>query len=180
MSDALWYFAYGSNLDPETFLGRRGMHPREMLAAALDSFELVFNLPVGPGERGVANLRPRAGAHVHGVAYAIDPEQAAHLDRTEGVHRGYYLRNAVRLEVPQGRVLNAFAYMSLHGVDGRKPSERYLGLLLRGARYHGLPEAWIRHLRGLEVAMDERSAGQLESGIRVVEKPSLARRPTIR
>jgi hypothetical protein len=41
-------------------------------------------------------------------------------------------------------------------VAGRKPSRRYLRLLLDGAREHGLPEEWIRHLEGLELAVDER------------------------
>jgi AIG2-like family len=158
--DLLWYFAYGSNLDPETFLGRRGMRPAEACCAVLEGFELVFDLPVGPGERGVANLRPRDAARVHGVAYALDAGQAAHLDLTEGVHRGYYRRTPVRLASPAPR--EAFTYTSVRGVAGRKPSGRYLGLLLRGARHHGLPEEWVAFLRALETATDERLAGQLE------------------
>lgn len=165
MSDGLWYFAYGSNLDPETFLGRRGMRPSEAVAASLLGWELVFDLPVGRGERAVANLRPGDGARVHGVAYAIDAAQAAHLDRTEGVDRGYYARTAVTLEADRGGAFEAFTYTSPHGVPGRKPSRRYLGLLLRGARHHGLPEAWVLRLRALEVAVDERT-GQLELPLR--------------
>ena len=166
MADRLWYFAYGSNLDPDTFLGRRRMRPDEAHCAWLADFELVFDLPVGPGERGVANLRPRPGARVHGVAYALDAPQADHLDRTEGVDRGYYARTAVRLERHAGGALEAFTYTSRHGVPGRKPSRRYLGLLLRGAHHHGLPEAWLLHLRSLELALDERLADQLELPLR--------------
>jgi hypothetical protein len=157
----LWYFAYGSNLDPETFLGRRGMRPHGARCAVLAGWELVFDLPVGAGERGVANLRSAPGASVHGVAYALDAAQAAHLDRTEGVDRGYYRRTAVRL-ASGGEPLDAFTYTSPHGVAGRRPSRRYLGLLLRGARHHRMPEAWILMLRSLEVAVDERLAAQLE------------------
>ena len=54
----LWYFAYGSNLDPGTFLGRRRMRPLDTRVGRLDGFELRFDLPVGPGERGVANVAP--------------------------------------------------------------------------------------------------------------------------
>jgi hypothetical protein len=162
----LWYFAYGSNLDPDTFLGRRRMRPSAAHGAWLPGWELTFDLPVGPGERGVANLRPRAGAHVHGVAYALDSGQADHLDRSEGVDRGYYARTGVRLERDRGEPIEAFTYTSRHGVPGRKPSRRYLDLLLRGARHHGLPEAWILHLRGLELALDERLADQLELPLR--------------
>jgi cation transport regulator ChaC len=166
VANRLWYFAYGSNLDPETFLERRRMRPDEARVAALDGWELVFDLPVGRGERGVANLRRRAGARVHGVAYAIDAEQAAHLDRTEGVDRGYYVRMAVALEDDLGGAFEAFTYASPHGVGGRKPSPRYLALLLRGARHHGLPEAWVLWLRAIEVAADERVPRQLELPLR--------------
>src|SRR5262249_34573040 len=52
----LWYFAYGSNLCRATFIERRRMSPLEIRRARLDGYRLTFDLPVGPGERGVANL----------------------------------------------------------------------------------------------------------------------------
>jgi cation transport regulator ChaC len=156
VSDFVWYFAYGSNLDPGTFLGRRGIRPHSVCCARLDGYRLVFDLPVGPGERGVANLRPASGAGVHGVAYEISAEQADFLDRTEGVHRRYYRRQDVNLVGAGGEAIEAFTYVSNRGVAGRKPSRRYLGLLLRGARHHGLPDDWVGYLRSLELARDER------------------------
>ena len=157
MSEPLWYFAYGSNLDRETFVGRRGMRPLDACPARLEGWELVFDLPVGPGERGVANLKPAPSAWVHGVAWAIPAAQATHLDRTEGVHRGYYLRRNVRVEAAGAGEISAFTYVSDRGVPGRKPSRRYLGLLLRGARHHALPREWVETLRALDLAVDERS-----------------------
>ena len=154
--DWLWYFAYGSNLDPRTFLGRRRMRPDATRVARLDDYRLVFDLPIGPGERGVANLRSERGAQVWGVAYRISPGQARHLDRTEGVPRAYR-RIRVSLEGADGEHIPAFSYLSPHRRDGRKPSRRYLGLLLRGARHHGLPAEAIRVLRSLELAKDERT-----------------------
>jgi cation transport regulator ChaC len=162
LADDLWYFAYGSNLDPETFLGRRRMRPRAARRARLPGFQLVFDLPVGPGERAVANLRTEPGGEVHGVAFHLDAEQAAHLDRTEGVDRGSYGRLTVVLEAEGAALLEAFTYVSARGVAGRKPSRRYLGLILRGARHHGLPDEWVRWLLSLELAVDERLAGQGE------------------
>lgn len=163
MTDAtvLWYFAYGSNVDPETFLGRRRMRPSDARRAALPGWELVFDLPVGPGERGVANLRAAPREVVHGVAWAIDARQAEHLDRTEGVPQGFYARRDVTLD-SDGGSLDAFAYVSSLGRPGRRPSRRYLGLLLRGARHHALPDAWIARLRSLPLAVDERETAQRE------------------
>lgn len=155
------YFAYGSNLDPRTFLGRRRMRPERAICARLEDYRLVFDLPVGPGERGVANLRAAPGARVYGVAYWLDFADAGRLDRSEGVHRGFYLRRRVALETDTG-VLEAFTYISGQSEPGRRPSRRYLNLLLSGARHHRLPLAYIEELRALPQALDEREAPQGE------------------
>lgn len=154
----LWYFGYGSNMDARTFVGRRGMRPREVLTGRLDDWSLAFDLPVGLGERGVANLRPLRGAHVWGVLYRISAEEAARLDRSEGVHRGAYTRAEVVVRTPDQTA--AFTYRSRRSDPRRKPSRRYMGLLLAGARDHGLPEAYVASLRALELAVDERDAAQ--------------------
>ena len=153
--EELWYFAYGSNLDPGTFLGRRRMRPLEARPGRLSGFELCFDLPVGSGERGVANVRRNESAHLWGVSYRLEIAACEWLDQTEGVHRGYYTRLPVEIEC-QGEVLDAFTYHSARGVLGRKPSRRYLGLLLTGARHHDLPADYVRWLRSLPLAVDER------------------------
>lgn len=152
----LWYFGYGSNTERGTFLGRRRMRPVEVRIGRLDGFELRFDLGVGRGERGVANVAARDGDHVWGVLWRISGDGAQHLDRTEGVHRGFYRRLAVQVTTPDGARVPAFTYHSFRGRAGCKPSRRYLGLLLAGARQHGLPEDWIVRLRSFELAHDER------------------------
>jgi cation transport regulator ChaC len=155
----VWYFAYGSNLDPETFEGRRRMRPLGSCRACLAGYRLVFDLPVGPGERAVANLAADPAARIHGVAWRISERDARRLDRTEGVHLGYYRRLDVEVALDDGSPRGAFTYVSPHGQPGRKPSARYLGLILRGARHHGLPEQWIATLERFELAADERVRG---------------------
>lgn len=153
----LWYFAYGSNMAAAIFLERRGMQPLESTWGWLDGFRLCFDLPVGPGERGVANVVDAPGSRTCGVLYRISTADADRLDLTEGVHRGYYRRLPVDVTNGAGTSVDAFTYQSPHGVLGRKPSERYLGLLLDGARAHGLPGEWIALLDALERAVDERT-----------------------
>jgi gamma-glutamylcyclotransferase len=153
----LWYFAYGSNMSPAIFVDRRGMHPLEARRARLDGYRLCFSLPVGPGERGVANVEQAAGAHVWGVVYLIDAAEGGRLDRSEGVRGGLYDRIPVVLAVDDDRV-EAFTYRSSFASAGRKPSARYLGLMLDGARLHGLPAEYVRHLEALDLAVDERLA----------------------
>jgi hypothetical protein len=159
VDESLWYFAYGSNLAPATFVERRGIAPLESHCARLDDFALCFDLPIGPGERGVANLASTPGASTWGVVYRLTLADAARLDRTEGVDRGYYDRLAVTVWPSTGAApTRAFTYHSRHRVGGRKPSARYLGIILDGARHHALPAEWIAYLEGLQLAVDERLA----------------------
>jgi cation transport regulator ChaC len=158
MNGTLWYFAYGSNLDPDTFLGRRRMRPLDTRVALLDGFELRFDLPVGPGERGVANLSARPGEHVWGALYLLTAPEAERLDRTEGVQHEAYRRLGVSARTFAGETIGAFTYVSSRGREGRLPSRRYLGLLLAGARHHGLPEEWVARLRAWPLAVDERDS----------------------
>ena len=153
----VWYFAYGSNLAPSTLVGRRGITPLDAQAGWLDDFSLCFDLPVGPGERGVANVLACAGSQIWGVAYRITIADAERLDRTEGVDRGYYQRAPVTVRrIAPAEPIEAFTYQSRHGVTGRKPSARYIGIILEGARHHELPAEWISYLEALELAVDER------------------------
>jgi len=154
---SVWYFAYGSNLDPKTFLERRRMQPLAVRRGYARGHRLTFDLPIGPGERGVANLVPDAAATTWGVAYQITTAQGTWLDRTEGVPQGAYRRITVDVSAHEGGGLEAFTYTSPHRAAGRKPSARYLDIVLAGARHHGLPADWIDWLESHERAIDERA-----------------------
>jgi len=157
-----WYFGYGSNMNRGIFEGRRGMRPIKAEPALLEDYRLCFNLAIGPGERGVANLEARAGACTWGVLYLITVEQSEHLDRTEGVPRAYR-RVPVSAIVDGSEQIAAFTYQSDKIGLGRKPSLRYIALLIEGAVQHGLPPGYLRYLRSFELAADERLSEQQRS-----------------
>jgi hypothetical protein len=156
MDPTLWYFAYGSNLDPGTFLGRRKMQPLATAIGRLADYALCFDLPVGPGERGVANVAQAPGDHVWGALYQLTHADAERLDRTEGVDKGVYRRLEVEVHRPDGARVAAFTYRSEFCRPERKPSRRYMGLLLVGARELALPPEWVERLRAWPLAIDER------------------------
>jgi cation transport regulator ChaC len=158
VADDLWYFAYGSNMSRAIFVERRGMRPSATTWGWLEGYGLCFDLPVGPGERGVANVVPRPGSRTCGVLYRITADEAERLDHTEGVKGGYYGRLAVAVESREGTRLEAFTYHSSYSTPGRKPSARYMGLLLAGAREHELPPPYVEILGAFELAVDERLA----------------------
>jgi cation transport regulator ChaC len=151
-----WYLAYGSNMNRGIFESGRGMRPIQAKPALLENYRLCFNLAIGPGERGVANLESQAGARTWGVLYLITVEQSEQLDRTEGVPRGAYRRIPVSATVAGAEQIAAFAYQSDRMSLGRKPSARYIGLLIEGALEHGLPPGYVCYLRSFELAADER------------------------
>jgi hypothetical protein len=142
-------------MSPATFLGRRGMTPVETRHGWIDGYRVCFDIPVGPGERGVANLAVVDAFRTHGVAHLLSHADAEHLDRTEGVHAGLYRREPVRIGCDVGP-LDGFTYRSTVTTTGRKPSARYLNILLDGARTHGLPGDYLAFLESFELAIDER------------------------
>jgi len=155
VDELLWYFAYGSNMCADIFVERRGMRPSAATWGWLADFRLCFDLPVGPGERGVANLICEPGTRTCGVLYRISAEEGERLDHSEGVPAGWYRRVAVTVSTAEGWI-TAFTYQSVFSSPGRKPSRRYLGLLLDGARAHGLPVEYLAALGAFELAVDER------------------------
>jgi len=157
------YLAYGSNMNRAIFESGRGMRPIQAQPALLENYRLRFNLAIGPGERGVANLEAQTSACTWGVLYLITVEQSEHLDRTEGVHRGAYRRIPVSPIVDGSEQIAAFTYRSDRISLGRRPSPRYIGLLIEGAVQHGLPPGYLRYLRSFELAADERPSERQRS-----------------
>jgi len=155
VKELIWYFAYGSNMCASIFVERRGMRPSTATWGWLEDHRLSFDLPVGPGERGVANIVCEAGARTCGVLYRITAEESERLDRSEGVPAGFYRRVPVTISTRDGTIA-AFTYQSSYASAGRKPSARYIGLLLDGAREHGLPAEYVAVLTAFELAVDER------------------------
>ncbi len=146
-------------MERATFMERRKLAPLRIDKGWLDGYRLVFDIPIGKGERAVANLKTEPGARTCGVLYELTDEQARLLDRTEGVNSGVYCRVDVIIDTLNGDSVSAFAYQSDRSHPGRKPSALYMNRLLDGAREHGLPEHYIAYLRTFDLAVDERLAG---------------------
>jgi hypothetical protein len=151
----VWYFAYGSNMSRGTFLERRGMSPVETRRGWVDGYRLCFDIPVGPGERAVANLAVADAFRSHGVAHLLTIDDADRLDRTEGVAGGLYYREPVSIGMDAGAI-DGFTYRSTLTSPGRKPSARYLDILLDGARTHALPDDWLRFLESFDLGRRRR------------------------
>ena len=137
------YFAYGSNLDPRQFR-RRCPGSTIVGRARLPDYQLSFTRYSTKRKGGVADIVPNPGAEVWGVLYDVDDAGMAALDEYENAPRSYR-RETVRVFDDQGVGLEAVAYIANQtGVFA--PSRMYLGLIVQGARDHGLPEDYVQGL----------------------------------
>lgn len=153
MSDAdrVWYFAYGSNMQPATFAGRRGIVPSRSLAARARGWRLTLDkMPLIPLSESFANVQADPDAVTYGVVHEITADDLAHVDLTEGVLIDNYRRVEIAVEPLVGaEPQRAFTLVSDKRSADLQPSEHYMSLLIEGAETHGLPAEWIAMLRAV-------------------------------
>ena len=142
------YFAYGCNMDSEHLSSLVGMPLLPGWAAVVEGWRLIFNKREADGSV-VANIERAAGCRTMGVVYRLPREALPALDEYEG-YPEEYSREVLWVE-PLGRAARqaAFAYLARNewvGGSG-KPEAEYRERLLRGARQHALPPAYIEWLR---------------------------------
>jgi hypothetical protein len=140
MSDgSVWYFAYGSNMDPARLKARctdKGAPVLERIAGRLSGWRLEFNKQRlrRPGE-GAANVVEDAAGLVEGTLNRMPPAGLDLLDVDEGVSIGQYVRRDVRVvRIDSGAAVEAVMYVALPAVvaSGLRPPRWYLDHLLAG------------------------------------------------
>ncbi|MCB9883762.1 MAG: gamma-glutamylcyclotransferase [Planctomycetes bacterium] len=135
----LYYFAYGSNMDPARFERRVG-HPRSVRRAELPNHRLRFAANVQSEGGGGAVIDAAVESTVDGVLFEITEEQLAAMDREEfdpsRDTAGLGLRKRVHVETAEG-VVAAEVYTITD--DGRHaaPSPTYLAHIVDGLRAAG-------------------------------------------
>jgi sulfite reductase (NADPH) flavoprotein alpha-component len=144
-----WYFGYGSNLDAVS-LRAKGVHPTTSARAALTGWRLRFNVAhFFRHEGGVANIERTEDERdkVLGVAYLCDDAALAALDLAEAYPHGYD-RVTVDVDTPAG-VVDAIAYVGTAAFidETCRPSQRYLNIVVRGARAADLDDAYVEQLQ---------------------------------
>jgi len=137
------YFAYGSNMAAMRLAARLG-EARPLGRAQLAHFELAWNKPGADGS-GKANVRSRVGAATWGVLFALEPREWALLD---GFEPGYARESHV-VRDDTGRERSAQLYRWRRDTPNRPPTPEYLGLVVAGAREHGIPEAEIARIQSI-------------------------------
>ncbi len=96
------------------------------------------------------------GDQVHGALFLLTEDQFDRLDDFEGVG---YERKPLVVQTSAGE-RDAYAYIALPTVISRRlrPFDWYLGLVLRGARDHVLPDWYCERIASTEVIVDSDEA----------------------
>jgi len=142
------YFSYGSFLDSKN-LEKHAPNTKYMKRAVLLDFEVQFNFLSKTYDGGVTGVEPAAGKKARGVLYNVPPDEMEKLDIIEGVPSGIYYRETVTVVDEDGNEHRAETYRTTDPKGPFTPTRRYLGLMIKGAREHGLDPDYIKELEDL-------------------------------
>ena len=142
------YFSYGSFLDPET-LRKHCPSARFVTRAVLPNFEVRFNFMSKTYGGGVTGVELAPGKAARGVVYDVSPEEIEMLDIVEGIPTGIYYRQTVTVVDEDGNHHQAETYRTTYPKGPYTPTRRYLGLMIKGAKEHGLDPDYIEELEEL-------------------------------
>jgi gamma-glutamylcyclotransferase (GGCT)/AIG2-like uncharacterized protein YtfP len=130
------YFAYGSNMDLEQ-MAIRCPNAIALGTTRVEGYEFLIN------SRGVASIRPKPGASVEGVVFALTPECNAALDRYEGVRWNTYSRETIRDELG----LEYLAYLASDQTPTPGNDSPYLRRIIAAAERFNLSPDTIEAVR---------------------------------
>ncbi len=142
-SGNVYYFAIGSMMHPLSMKNRR-IHPISSSPAELFDFEIKFS-----GVLGFADAIPSKGSSFHGVLHLVDVETMARLDALEIS----YKRSEGQARLYDGTMVKATVYTKESYTSTQKnnpPQQRYLELLIEGARHFQVHEKQIKFLESHE------------------------------
>lgn len=143
------YLAYGSNLHPARIGARLGS-VAALGSTRLSGWALRFHKSGADGS-GKCNLIADPAALAYGAVYDISLADKRRLDAIEGLGNGY-LEESIELAVfGEARVYLA---ERSHIDDRLMPYDWYQAFVVRGARHHRLPAAYIDQISAIEVVRD--------------------------
>ena len=141
---AVWYFAYGANLNKELMRKRVGEW-KDCKRGVLEGYRLSFGVFSKSWRGGVANIVEESNSKVYGAVYLLDEEQLKVLDRYEGVPN-IYLRRKVIVKTDDGEV-EAVTYVAANPRQFVKPSAEYLAMMQKGLKQHGYGDEVLKEVK---------------------------------
>jgi AIG2-like family len=160
------YFAFGSNMVPETMTNLRDISPISSTAGVLRDYKLRFSVAGIPWvEPSAAAVERCAAASVHGVLYELTEHDFARVGSTEGVPFGYRWQacevypyvgdgtNAGEASLQTGASVSAYTLVAGSPTKSDiPPSKSYRDLLVEGAKLWKLDMAYVVQLENTATA----------------------------
>ncbi|MFP4610679.1 MAG: gamma-glutamylcyclotransferase family protein [Thiohalophilus sp.] len=150
----MYYFAYGSNMSSRRIQARAPSATKRD-TAVLTGHRLAFHKISDKDGSAKCDACETGNLTdcVHGVVFTIAEQDKPALDRAEGLGRGY-AEKVVRVSLTNGEVVEAITYYAIRTDPALKPLDWYKAHVIRGAREHALPEAYIRAIETVEYVED--------------------------
>lgn len=150
------YFAYGADLNPAR-MTQNSPGYKTVGAARLRDWSIAFPRYSASERSAVASILRQPGESVWGALYEVPDRELPILDSIFGFYPDgllqidEYVRREVEVE-RQGRPLPVVAHTYVAIPDDREtpPTADYMMLIIDGARYHGLPRAYIGALNAVK------------------------------
>jgi len=150
MLNSRWYFAYGSNMNPDRVCARGLVCVAEPIAGKLWNFRLRFNKRSRKNpEAGHANIVADFSSSVEGVLYHLcDEHEISKMDPFESAP-SHYRRELVFVETEDSLIL-AWTYIANDSVidDSLFPPKWYIEHLLAGSQF--LSSEYVDQLKSIE------------------------------
>ena len=130
--DDLWYFAYGSNMNPARMINR-GVRFTRRIKGALNGYRLAFDKKAMGMNKSYANIHPEKDTRTLGILYRVSRKSLDKLDGFEGVSIGHYYRETLKVECEDG-VKDAVVYIACEDKvqEGLCPTDEYLNHIRQG------------------------------------------------
>jgi cation transport regulator ChaC len=150
------YFAYGLDLNPAEMLKRSPGHRSVGIARLVDWW---FSFPRhSRSERSATmSIGESKGGVVWGALYEIPEEDMPILNHLYGYDpegppdfNDYVGRTVTVLRAANGEPVEAMTFVAVPEGDKALPSADYMALIVDGARYHGLPKAYLAALQAVK------------------------------
>ena len=129
-----YYVAYGSNLNKQQ-MAIRCPDATVVGTGEIKDYELVFR--GSHRNRAVATIEPKEGSTVPVAVWNISRYDEVGLDYYEGFPV-LYDKLDFQVEMTDGSIITAMAYVMNPGRDFGKPSERYLATIFEGYNDFGI------------------------------------------
>jgi len=151
-AEELYYFAYGSNMNPQQ-MAARCPHASVVVIASLADHQIAFFGYSAIWDGAQETVLPASGHNLWGVVYQLSASDRESLDDAQDARMdgsGAYFHSPASVSSNDGTVYKVLLYKKASQGSPQKPSQEYLDFIVQGAQQRQLPSAYIQSLRQIE------------------------------